>query len=89
MRRGYFIWSVLFGYFFWLSYWFPKYGWRAKHSNPVFSGAWLQAHGRDRIYYLFVMAEELLEMAGAITFIYAFAIHIDWHLSFSVRITLT
>lgn len=53
----------------------------------VIGGAWVQAHGKSAFYYLLVMAEELMEMSGAILFIYAFANHIDRHLPFSLRIT--
>ncbi|MEN7973272.1 MAG: hypothetical protein ABFR47_05510 [Verrucomicrobiota bacterium] len=54
----------------------------------MIGGAWVQLHGKDWAYYLLVMVEEMMEMAGSIAFIYAFANHVDKHLpGFSLRIT--
>ena len=46
----------------------------------MLGGAWLESHGRDSIFYLFVMVEEVLEMSGSIAFIYTFSSYIARHL---------
>ncbi|MDF7826769.1 hypothetical protein P4B35_22270 [Pontiellaceae bacterium B12227] len=45
-------------------------------------------YGEDKIYHALVTLEELLEMTGCITFIYALSSHIDRHIpNISLRIT--
>ena len=41
------------------------------------SGAWVEVNGKNPIYYLFVLAEELLELFGTITVIHAFIDYAD------------
>ena len=55
----------------------------------MLGGAWVESHGKDAIYYLLATIEELLEMSGAIAFIYAFTFHIGRHIpDLRLRITL-
>ncbi|MEN8254336.1 MAG: hypothetical protein ABFR33_02595 [Verrucomicrobiota bacterium] len=41
---------------------------------------WVENHGKESIYYFFVLAEEVLEMSGGIAFIYTFSNYIGRHL---------
>jgi hypothetical protein len=53
----------------------------------LIGSAWIDTYGRDTVYYLLVMVEEFLEMAGCIVFIYAFMNHIRRYLpGLSLRI---
>ncbi|MEN8255445.1 MAG: hypothetical protein ABFR33_08245 [Verrucomicrobiota bacterium] len=54
----------------------------------MINGAWRESFGRTASFYVLTTIEELMEMSGAIVFIYAFANHIDKHLpGLSLRIT--
>ncbi len=41
---------------------------------------WVVDHGKESVYHLLVLVEEILEMAGSIAFIYTFSSYIDRHL---------
>jgi len=49
---------------------------------------WVEDHGKESVYHVLVLAEEILEMAGGIAFIYTFSSYIDRHLP-NLRLRIT